>query len=211
MKKNNLFSENSLSYENSLDEDYKKNNGIFYTDLELANAIIDFLNIPKNASIIDPSCGTGSFLHCLEQKGYTDITGCDFDLKTVRKCKELTGLERIYRMDTLGKCGQEVLKKVKKKEFDYVIGNPPYAPLGKGGDIVATPEFMKTVKDSGSNLFVAAIYRAFEIAKEDGYISFIVPKNLLHISSYKTLREKLLQEKRLVSVIELGIHFKTVR
>lgn len=211
MKKNNLFSENSLSYENSLDEDYKKNNGIFYTDLELANAIIDFLNIPKNASIIDPSCGTGSFLHCLEQKGYTDITGCDFDLKTVRKCKELTGLERIYRMDTLGKCGQEVLKKVKKKEVDYVIGNPPYAPLGNGVDITTTPEFMKIVKDSGSNLFVAAIYRAFEIAKEDGYISFIIPKNLLHISSYKTLREKLLKEKRLVSVIELGIHFKTVR
>lgn len=211
MKNNNLFSENSLSYENSLDEDYKKNNGIFYTDLELANAIIDFLNIPKNASIIDPSCGTGSFLHCLQQKGYIDITGCDFDLKTVRKCKELTGLERIYRMDTLGKCGQEVLKKVKKKEFDYVIGNPPYAPLGNGVDIATTPEFMKIVKDSGSNLFVAAIYRAFEIAKEDGYISFIIPKNLLHISSYKTLREKLLQEKRLVSVIELGIHFKTVR
>lgn len=211
MKKNNLFSENSLSFENSLDEDYKKNNGIFYTDLELANAIIDFLNIPKNASIIDPSCGTGSFLHCLEQKGYTDITGCDFDLKTVRKCKELTGLERIYRMDTLGKCGKEVLKKVKKKAFDYVIGNPPYAPLGNGVDIATTSEFLKTVKDSGSNLFVAAIYRAFEITKEDGYISFVIPKNLLHISSYKTLREKLLQEKKLVSVIELGIHFKTVR
>ena len=211
MRNNILFSENSLSYENSLDEDYKKNNGIFYTDLELANAIIDFLNIPKDASIIDPSCGTGSFLHCLKQKGYSDITGCDFDLKTVRKCKGLTGLERIYRMDTLGKCGQEVLKKVKKKEFDYVIGNPPYAPLGNGVDIVTTPEFIKTVKESGNNLFVAAIYRAFEIAKEDGHISFIIPKNLLHISSYKTLRETLLREKRLVSVIELGIHFKTVR
>ncbi len=211
MKNNILFSENSLSYENSLDEEYKKNNGIFYTDLELANAIIDFLNIPKDASIIDPSCGTGSFLHCLEQKGYSDITGCDFDLKTVRKCKELTGLERIYRMDTLGKCGQEVLKKVKKKAFDYVIGNPPYAPLGNGVDIVTTPEFIKTVKDLGNNLFVAAIYRAFEIAKPDGYISFIIPKNLLHISSYKTLRETLLYEKRLISVIELGIHFKTVR
>ena len=34
---------------------------------------------------------------------------------------------------------------------------------------------------------------------------------MLHISSYKILREKLLREKRLVSVIELGIHFKTVR
>ena len=211
MKKNDLFSENSLSYENSLNEEYKKNNGIFYTDLELANAIVNFLNIPNDATIIDPSCGTGSFLHCLKQNGYKDITGCDFDLKTVRKCKELTELEHIYRMDTLGKSGQEILKKVKKKSFDYVVGNPPYAPLGNGVDITTTPEFMKLVKDSGSNLFVAAIYRAFEIAKEDGYISFIIPKNLLHISSYKMLREKLLKEKRLVSVIELGIHFKTVR
>lgn len=211
MKKNDLFSVKSISYENSLDEDYKKNNGIFYTDLELTNAIIDFLDIPKDASIIDPSCGTGSFLHCLDQKGYTDITGCDFDLKTVRKCKELTGVECVYRMDTLGKSGQDVLKKVKKKAFDYVIGNPPYAPLGKEVDIVTTPAFMKTVKNSGNNLFVAAIYRAFEIAKEDGYISFIIPKNLLHISSYETLRKKLIKEKRLVSVIELGIHFKSVR
>ena len=56
--KNNLFSKNSLLYENSLDEEYKKNNGIFYTDLELANAIIDFLDVPQDASIIDPSCGT---------------------------------------------------------------------------------------------------------------------------------------------------------
>lgn len=62
-----------------MDEDYKKNHGIFYTDLELANAIIDFLDIPRNSSVIDPSCGTGSFLYCLEQKGYADITGCDFD------------------------------------------------------------------------------------------------------------------------------------
>ncbi len=211
MKKSNMFSENSLSYENSLDEEYKKNNGIFYTDVELANAIIDFLDIPKTASIIDPSCGTGSFLHCLKQKDYTDITGCDFDLKTVKKCKELTRLESIFCMDTLGKSGQEVLKKVKKTKFDYVIGNPPYAPLGKDVDIATTPEFMKIVRDSGSNLFVAAIYRSFEIVKEEGYVSFIIPKNLLHISSYKMLRQTLLKEKRLVSVIELGIHFKTVR
>lgn len=208
---NSLFSENSLKYENSLDEEFKKNNGIFYTDLELANAIIDFLQIPKDASIVDPSCGTGSFLHCLDEKGYIDITGFDFDLKTVRKCKSLTGLETVYHMDTLGKTGIEIVKKAKKKEFDYVIGNPPYAPIGNKVEMVSTPEFMNLVKDSGNNLFVAAIYRAFEIAKKDGYISFIIPKNLLHISSYKKLRQTLLQSKRLVSVIELGIHFKTVR
>lgn len=211
MKNYSSFSESSLIYEKSLNEDYKKNNGIFYTDIELANAIVEFLNIPKEATIIDPSCGTGSFLHCLQQKGYENIYGCDFDMQTVKKCKELTGLTSIYRMDTLGKSGQEVLKKVKQERFDFVIGNPPYAPIGNGVEITTTSEFMKTVKDSGNNLFVAAVYRAFEIAKNDGYVSFIIPKNLLHISSYKMLREKLLREKRLVSVIELGIHFKTVR
>lgn len=209
--KNNLFSKNSLLYENSLDEEYKKNNGIFYTDLELANAIIDFLDIPQDASIIDPSCGTGSFLQCLKSKGYTDITGCDIDLKAVKKCKELTELEQVYHIDTLGKSGQEILKKIGREKFDYIIGNPPYAPLGNGVSIASTEKFLKTVKGSGNNLFVAAIYRAFEIAKAEGVISFIIPKNLLHISSYKTIRKKLLKTKRLVSVIELGIHFKTVR
>ncbi len=209
--KNNLFSKNSLLYENSLDEEYKKNNGIFYTDLELANAIIDFLDIPQNASIIDPSCGTGSFLQCLKNKGYVDIIGCDIDLNTVKKCKDLTGLEQIYHMDTLGKSGQEILKKVGRAGFDYIIGNPPYAPLGNGVSIECSARFLKTVKESGNNLFVAALYRAFEIAEREGYVSFIVPKNLLHISSYKTIRRKLLKTKRLVSIIELGIHFKTVR
>lgn len=207
----NEFIEESFKYESSLDEEFKKSNGIFYTDLKLANAIIDFLDIPKNASIIDPSCGSGSFLHCLNERGYKDIFGCDFDLKTVRKCKKLTQLKNVYVMDTLGKAGSEVLKKTRKKSFDYIIGNPPYAPLAKGTDITSTNQFLQTVKDSGNNLFVAAIYRAFELVKEEGYVSFIIPKNLLHISSYKALREVLLQEKRLVSIIELGIHFKTVR
>lgn len=205
------FAENSLQYENSLEEDFKKRNGIFYTDLDLANAMIDFLAMEKDASVIDPSCGTGSFLYCLKRKGFTDVTGCDFDLKTVKKCQALTGLEQIYRIDTLGKEGKEVLKKTGKSRFDYVIGNPPYAPIGKDICMVSAPEFGRIVRESGNNLFVAAMYRAFELAKEEGYISFIVPKNLLHISSYKPLRKKLLKEKRLVSIIELGIHFKAVR
>ena len=44
-------------HESELDNKYKKDNGIFYTDLELANAIVDFLKIPKSAKIIDPCCG----------------------------------------------------------------------------------------------------------------------------------------------------------
>ncbi len=207
----NTFEEKSLTYEKSLNDDFKKNNGIFYTDTELADSIVDFLNIPYETTIIDPCCGTGSFINSLQNKGYIDVYGCDFDAKTVRKCRELTESKHIHKMDTLGMDGEQILHKLKHDKFDLVIGNPPYAPIGKDVSIESTPEFLSKVRNSGTNLFVAAIYRAFEMAKEDGYISFIIPKNLLHISSYENIRKVLLREKRIVSIIELGIHFKTVR
>lgn len=208
---NSLFIQNSNAYESSLQEEFKKSNGIFYTDLDLANSIISYLDIPKNASIIDPSCGSGSFIHCLKGNGYKDIVGCDFDANTVQICKDITGIKNIHTIDTLGKSGEEILSRIQREKFDYVIGNPPYAPIVKNTELKTSIEFMKTVKNSGNNLFVAAIYRAFELAKDEGIVSVIIPKNLLHISSYKALRAKLLNDKRLISIIELGIHFKTVR
>ena len=211
MSMNHTFEEKSIQYEKSLDEVYKKNNCMFYTDIELASSIVDFLNIPKNASIIDPCCGTGSFIYTLLSLGYENVYGCDFDSKTVIKCKNLTGSKNIKKMDTLGLDGETILKKLNHTKFDYVVGNPPYAPLGKEVALNAEEDFVANVKNSGANLFVAAIYRAFEMTKDKGFVSFILPKNLLHISSYKRIRNKLLKEKKLISIIELGIHFKTVR
>lgn len=205
------FEEKSLIYEKSLDDDFKKNNGIFYTDSKLAYAMVNYLNIPFEASIMDPCCGTGSFIDALQSGGYENVYGCDFDEKTVRKCRTLTQSKNIRKIDTLGINGYDVLKKIKHAEFDYIVGNPPYAPLGKDVNIDTTPDFLNKVRNAGSNLFIAAIYRAFELASTDGIISFIIPKNLLHISSYKLMREKLLKEKTIISIIELGIHFKTVR
>lgn len=211
MSNNNTFEEKSITYEKSLDGDFKKNNGIFYTDTELADSIVDFLDIPKKSSILDPCCGTGSFIYTLQSKGYEKVYGCDFDAKTVKKCRELTESKKIRKMDTIGQDGDTVLKKMRHSQFDYIIGNPPYAPFGKNVSIDATADFVSTVKSAGSNLFVAAVYRAFELAKDDGIISLIIPKNLLHISSYKKIRKVLLKEKKIISIIELGIHFKTVR
>lgn len=211
MSNNITFEEKSIDYEKSLDGDFKKNNGIFYTDTELASSIVKFLEIPEKASILDPCCGTGSFIYALQQKGYSKVYGCDFDLMTVKKCRELTESKKIKTMDTIGQSGDIVLNKMRHSKFDYIIGNPPYAPLGKNVSIEGDAYFVAKVKRAGSNLFVAAIYRAFELAKTDGIISFIIPKNLLHISSYKNIRETLLKEKTIISIIELGIHFKTVR
>lgn len=84
---------------------------------------------------------------------------------TVKKCRELTESKKIKTMDTIGQSGDIVLKKMRHSKFDYIIGNPPYAPLGKNVSIEGDAHFVAKVKSAGSNLFVAAIYRAFELAK----------------------------------------------
>lgn len=207
-----MFMEKSRQYEESLDENYRKEHGIYYTDIKISESIIDFLNIPEDASVIDANCGTGSFLYSLKQKGFKNITGCDFEQTTVSVCRNLTGLKSVYCADTIWNCGEYILQMTGKPEgFDYVIGNPPYVSLAKSSIKTEKTDFRETVRKSGNSLYVAAIYRAFEIAADDGIISLIIPKNFLHVECYKLIRQKILQEKEILSIINLGICFKGVR
>jgi len=215
MKKLNLdeYIYKSRAFEDSLDELYKKKNGIFYTDVGLATKIIKMLNIHAEAKILDPCCGVGSFIIAAYNQNLKEIYGTDLDISAVRMCKKLTGINNIKVLDTLSLPGEEILKKIGlKNKVDYLIGNPPYVPMDKNITVDTKDyNFLRSVKDSGSNLFVAAIYKAFELTSPDGFISYIVPKNLLHVSSYSLLRRTILNDKRIVSIIDIGTYFKEVR
>lgn len=209
----NNYSLASNQYEKSLNSVFKKNNGIFYTNIQLSKKIIEFLNIPKTSTIIDPCCGTGSFLVSAYHLGYRSIYGADIDKNAIAIAKKEYGIQNVKILNTLSDSGQQTLKQFKLQDpCDFVIGNPPYAPIAK--DIVIDTKdylFLRNVKDSGSNLFVGALYRAFELAKPNGIISYIIPKNLLHVASYGLLRRTILHEKRILSIIDIGGYFKSVR
>ena len=64
------YSIESKKYESTLDTSYKKGKGIYYTDIELSSKMIEFLKIPSNAYILDPCCGTGSFIVAADNLGY---------------------------------------------------------------------------------------------------------------------------------------------
>lgn len=207
------YSFRSSDFENSLDDDYKKKNGIFYTDVQLALAIVKELQISSDNVVLDPCCGAGSFLYAATENGCANVYGADLVDKAVKMCKSLTSLSTIKKCDTIGKKGKDVLNALGLKErVDYVIGNPPYVPMEK--DIVIDTDdydFLRSVKDAGSNLFIAAIYRAFELAKDGGFISYIIPKNFLHVKSYSLLRREILNKKRIVSIVDIGSYFSGVR
>ncbi|MCD7740691.1 MAG: N-6 DNA methylase [Ruminococcus sp.] len=207
------YSFRSNDFENSFDNDYKKKNGIFYTDVQLAIEIVKELKINPQDIVLDPCCGAGSFLYAALSNGCEKVYGAELVDKAVKMCKNLTNLSTVKKCDTLGKKGKDVLKLLGLNEkVDYLIGNPPYAPI-ENEIVIDTDDynFLRSVKDAGSNLFVAAIYRAFEITKDKGYISYIIPKNFLHVRSYSVLRREILNNKRIISIIDIGAYFKGVR
>lgn len=203
----------SISYEDSLDNEYKKQFGIYYTDANLAKMLLSLLSIPEKSTIIDPNCGMGSFLYAAQQLGYSELYGADIDRGVIKKCRENIIARDIVLLDTIAANSQEVLKSFGRSEkFDYVVGNPPYVPIDRRISI-DTPDylFLRSVKDSGSNLFVGAIYRSLELLTDNGTLMFIIPKNFLHIEAYSPLRRFLLKEKMIISVVDLGKYFKNVR
>ncbi len=200
-------------YELSKESCIRKEQGAFYTDVELASKIITFLSLPVNATVLDPCCGVGNFLVAAQLYGCISVYGADIDKGAVKIGREHTGLDTVKVLDTINENGATTLRKLGLKEkADYVIGNPPYVPIEKNVSIYTKDYvFVRNVKDSGNNLFVAALLRAFELCKENGIISYIIPKNFLHVSTYSLLRKRILNEKAIISIVDLGAYFKDVR
>lgn len=207
------YIDETVNYEKQLNLQYKKNNGIFYTDIKLAEKMIQQLRISKNATIFDPCCGTGSFLVASKNNGIRNYFGADQDKDAIEKLKQhITNVNAIVA-DTLGNTGLTTLKKLGNEPLvDFIVGNPPYAPINEGNKISSNDySFLKKVSESGNNLFIAALLRAFELVNVNGIISYIIPKNFLHIASYSLLRREILKDKTVLSIVDLGAYFKNVR
>lgn len=86
------YSEESAAFESSLDKEYRKVNGIFYTDLKLSRLISEYLKIDWEQTVFDPCCGTGSFLYAALEKGCKNVYGADLDLNALKLCRKLTCL-----------------------------------------------------------------------------------------------------------------------
>lgn len=204
---------NRVNVEDRLGGEYKKDNGIFYTNPEMARLIMRELSISKKHTIIDPCCGIGNFLSVAIEMGLDNVYGADKDSHAIELCKNVVDIGNVMKMDTLGNSADMLLKELNLiNKPDFVIGNPPYAPLVK--DVVIDTEdiaFFEKVKSFGNNLFIAALVRAFELVKEDGIISYIIPKNFLHVSSYSNFRKEILKHKTIVSIVDIGAYFKEVR
>ena len=87
-------------------------------------------------------------------------------------------------------------------KYHVVIANPPY--MGAKNMSAGLAEFLKKhYKEVKSDLFAAFMVRNTQLARANGQLGFMTPFVWMFISSYEKLRQFLINEKTITSLVQL--------
>ena len=96
---------------------------------------------------------------------------------------------------------------IMSRKYSVVCTNPPYMNKFEGNLKKFINEQFKEYK---GDLFSAFMYRNFEYCVKDGYSAFMTPNVWMFIKAYEQLREYIIENKKIVSLIQMakGAFFK---
>lgn len=91
------------------------------------------------------------------------------------------------------------------RTYDCVVANPPY--MGSKGQNTELKTFAKgQYPDSKADLFAMFIERNLEAAGPAGRVGMVTMQSWMFLSSFEALREKLLTQHTLLTMLHLGAH-----
>lgn len=165
--------------------------GSFYTGYEIAKDFVNDLDFNNDQTILDPSCGSGSFLFNSNALPH-QIFGVDNDPIAVMIAKfnyfikfRDADYPNIYCDDFFNWYNNN-----RSKKFDYLIGNPPY---GANLDLFYIDTSVITSKESFSYFIVYSL----KMTKENGIMRFLLPESLLNVKKHYDIRDYLLNNVNL--------------
>lgn len=145
-------------------ETRKKHLGQFFTPLWVSKLIVDILKIPKNATVLDNSMGTGRLAWHLPNKKL--FTGIEYEETAYKIAKRLYPDSCIIQDDLINHPFDE--------EFDYVIINPPFSLDLKSN----RGHLIHVSYGGGIKSHVAALEIGLRAVKKTGYLAAILPGNI---------------------------------
>src|SRR5574344_561523 len=188
----------------------------FFTHKNLVNYVLSKLDIEYNSTVLDPACGAGAFLTQLKRyNNFNNIYGIDIDKNAAnlcfqnldKKCPNII-IENTLKSFDLKKYFPKLFA---NQGFDFIIGNPPFQNLKKNIDYDSNNKIYKQVTNGIANSATLMIAKSLELLKNNGYLAFILPKNILRVDSFTKLRSYLLKNTTIVSITDIGHFFKDVR
>ena len=190
------------------------NSGEFYTPRPLVNTMIKLLNPQLGETIYDPACGTGGFLaeahlhltpkaktpdkrRILNNKTFhgQEKTPLPFILCLMNLTLHGMDYPRISKANTLGR---DIRGIEDHEKHDVILANPPF-----GGKEQKMIQKNFPIESNATELLF--LQHMEKMLKVNGRAGVVVPEGVLFQTNaaYKSLKEKLLKEANVHSVVSL--------
>jgi adenine-specific DNA-methyltransferase len=168
----------------------RKRLGQFFTPASIRHALLEGMQLPARASILDPACGTGEFLHSARRLWpKARLVGWEID-------PELRAIAASQVPDAEVQLADALLQPV-TPAFDAVVGNPPYFELRP--DASLRLRFAPAISGR-PNTYAMFLQLGVEMLREGGQLAYVVPPSMNNGAYFAGLRRYLVERCRVESI-----------
>jgi tRNA1(Val) A37 N6-methylase TrmN6 len=177
-----------------LSKTIKQASGIYFTPPSMILDNIKLLEpyIQSITNVLEPSCGSCEYISALIKKyNHLKITGIELNKTIYDSIKEFdTSNVKLYNEDYLNYESIEC--------YDLIIGNPPYFVMKKEKVDKSYYKYF----EGRPNIFILFIIKSITLLKENGIISFVLPKNFLNCLYYDKTRHYINKHFQILDIVE---------
>lgn len=201
----------------------RKLNGAFFTPNYIIDYIIKEIDPQESDKNLDPSCGSGAFLiglaeyyKCKYKKPIKEIVqenifGSDILEYNIHRAKLLLSIYALQYNEILEEkdfnlyC-QDSLRVDWKKQFENVVGNPPYVKFQDLSD--KNRNFLlkhwSTIEQGTFNLYFAFFELGYKLLSDTGKLGYITPNNYFTSLAGEALRLFFHRQKCVSRIIDFN-------
>jgi hypothetical protein len=202
----------------------KKNNGRYYTPVNIVKQILDLSEYfgPRilRKHIMENSCGDGAFLceiverYCQEsansQKSElkteleTFVHGIELDPTEREKCvRNLDAVALKYGVSKINWdviCADALTVDQFDGQMDFVVGNPPYVRVHNLGASFDAVKKFELAQDGMTDLFIVFYEIGLRMLNHNGVLGYITPSSFFNSVAGARLRQKIVADNLLVKL-----------
>ena len=182
------FTRETVEYVRNADDERRKELGQYFTPESvrerLADALFGRAGSPvSETAVLDPACGTGEFLLTVSERvDSPELVGWELDEEVAEVAREVVSEARIETTDAL--------REEPERDFDVVIGNPPYFEFDPDDDL--RERYEESVYGR-VNIYSLFIQKGIEVLCDGGYLAYVVPPSVKNGAYFSAVREYILE------------------
>ena len=185
----------------------QKLRGAYYTPGQLAKAMVGLFSYEDIHTILEPSCGDGVFLDCLQTENFLNHRVVAVEIEADEADKVKARYDDAPNVSVLNRDFFEFYDEFHGRQwFDLILGNPPYIRYQylteKQREIQSQLLVSHGMKSNKLiNAWVGFLVACTQMLSQNGKIAFVVPAEILQVAYAEDLRQFLSNQFSKITLI----------